>query len=135
MKNRVIGGMLLALALLVVLTPRYIFPVCEYLGKDRMLCTYTGWGEMLLGAVLIAVAVGALMSRTPDALRWLMFVALVGGVVVYAFPSVIGFCRSPQMPCHYGTVPVLRLIGVLMVILSIAGIFLAGRNAGRPKFE
>jgi hypothetical protein len=129
MKNRVVGSITFALGLLVALTPRYILPVCEWAGKKPMNCGYMGRAEIFIGVIVISIAVGAFLSRGAEALRWLMLVGLVTGVMVVLLPQVLGYCPSSQMPCHYSTVPMLRLLGGLLVITSVAGIVMAKPGA------
>lgn len=121
MKNKVFGSVFLILGALVFLTPRYILPVCELYGKARMACSYTGEAELFMGLIMVSIAVGAFFSKVPEALRWLMFVAFFAGLSVILIPEVLGYCPSPRMPCHYGTVPMLRLLGGLSVIGSAVG--------------
>jgi hypothetical protein len=129
MKNKVVGSIVFALGLLVALTPRYILPVCEWAGKKPMNCGYMGRTEILIGLIVISIAAGVFFSKSVEALRWLMLVGFVTGVVVVLAPQVLGYCPSSQMPCHYGTVPMLRLLGGLLVITSIAAAFISRRDA------
>lgn len=117
-----LGIALGVLGLLVILSPRYILPVCEFTGKQRMHCTYTANAELFVGFLMVSLAVGIIASSSPDALRWLMFSALVSGISVIIVPEVLGYCPSPMMPCHYGSVPMLRTLGLLTIILSIIGL-------------
>lgn len=103
-------------------SPRYILPVCEFTGKERMHCTYTANAELFAGLIILSLAVGVLLSSSPEALRWLMFSALISGASVIVIPEVLGYCPSPQMPCRYGAVPMLRTLGLLTVITAIAGL-------------
>lgn len=126
MKNKAVGSIVFAIGLLVSLTPRFILPVCEWSGKQSgMNCGYMGRTEIFLGAIIISVAVGTFFSRGTESLRWLMLVALVTAATVLAVPQVLGYCPSAQMPCHYGTVPMIRLLGVLLIITAIVGMLLS----------
>lgn len=129
MKRRVFGIALGFLGVLVMASPRYILPVCEFAGKGSgMHCTYTANAELFLGFILISLSVGILLSASADAMRWLMFSAFVCGVSVIAVPEVLGYCPSPLMPCHYGTVPLLRTLGILIILTSVAGFITARKN-------
>lgn len=121
MKNRVFGAIFFIIGGLVALTPRYILPVCEYYGKPVMDCSYTAKAEYFAGFVIIAIGVGAFLSKGAEALRWLMFVALVAMVSVIVVPEVMGFCPNPRMYCNYGTVPMLRFLGGLGIVASAVG--------------
>lgn len=86
--------------------------------------------EITLGFILAALSVGLFISRGIHALRWLMFSAFLISIAVLLLPDILGYCASPQMPCNYGTVPMLRLLGALILILSLAGFFSAREKKG-----
>ncbi|MGD2080750.1 MAG: DUF4418 family protein [Nitrospirota bacterium] len=130
-KNKVVGAIIFALGLLTTLSPRFILPVCEFAGKSPMDCGFMGRAEMFTGAIVISIGVGAFFSRGVEALRWLMLVSLVTGVVVIATPHVLGYCPSAQMPCNYGAVPMLRFLGILLIITSAVGLIIS--RAGRSE--
>lgn len=121
MKNKVFGGITGFFGLMSMIGPRYILPYCELTGKNRMACSYTSEAEIFFGMILIFIGIGTFLSKTLDALRWLMLSALACGIAIVAAPSVLGYCHNPDMPCHYGTVPFLRLLGVLAIISSLVG--------------
>lgn len=124
-KNKVFGAIIFALGLLTTLSPRFILPVCEFAGKEPMDCGFMGRAEMFIGAIVISVGVGIFFSRGLEALRWLMLVSLVTGAVVIAVPPVLGYCPSAQMPCHYGAVPMLRFLGILLIVTSAVGLLMS----------
>ncbi|HWR59414.1 MAG TPA: DUF4418 family protein, partial [Thermodesulfovibrionales bacterium] len=62
--NRTFGIVLLLMGLLLALTPRYILPVCEYQGYPQMSCSNTGIAEVLIGVIVMATAVGIILSKT-----------------------------------------------------------------------
>lgn len=126
-KNRILGLVLFLLGALVILSPRYILPVCEFTKSGHQLssCSYMARAEMTLGFLIASVSVAAFISKSAEALRWLMFIAFFISVAVLALPHILGYCASPQMPCNYGTVPMLRLLGGLILIISIIGFFSA----------
>ena len=126
-KNGVFGFIFSLIGFLIILTPRYILPVCEYTRESHALssCSYMGKAEMLFGFVMVGIALGSFFSKTNEALKWLMPPALFTAISVIALPTVTGYCASPHMPCNYGTVPMLRLLGGIAVIVSILGFFLS----------
>lgn len=123
--NRKFGIMLFLIGLLVVLVPRYILPVCEYQGYKEMSCSHTGISEMFMGVIVMAASVGMFFSKTSDTLRWSAFTIFFAGISVIVIPEAIGYCHSSRMPCNYGTIPVLRLLGGLIILLSFAGFFIS----------
>ncbi len=123
--------MLLLIGLLVFLTPRYILPTCEYQGFSKMACSYTGTAEMFIGAIVMTAAVGIILSKTRETLRWSGLTTLTAGLSVIFAPEAIGYCHNSRMPCNYGTVPVLRLLGGLIIILSLAGFLISFKGKER----
>lgn len=133
MRNKAFGVSVFLLGLGVILTPMHLMPVCEYEGRARMICSYTGWSEMITGAVILCVSFGVFLSKSAETFRWLMFTTVALGAAVAATPGIIGFCPSPFMPCNFGAVPVLRLLGVVVSAAALAGFALSFRKAG-PVF-
>jgi hypothetical protein len=121
------------LGALVSLTPRYILPVCEFYGKQRMACSYTGEAELFVGLIMVSISLAAFLSKVKETLKWLMFVAFFAGLSVILIPEVLGYCPSPNMPCHYGTVPLLRLLGGLSVLGSLAGLVMSRGQGPVPR--
>ncbi|MBF0559806.1 MAG: DUF4418 family protein [Nitrospirae bacterium] len=130
MKNKIIGGLLLFVGALILLTPRYIFPTCEYQGFKAMACSYTGTAEMFAGFIIITASAGMFFSKSNEALRWLSLTVFAAGVTVVLLPEKIGYCHSSEMPCHYATVPALRLFGALTLIISLTGMMITLRKTG-----
>jgi len=112
----------MAVAAVIVLTPRFIFPVCE----APMHCYYSFMAEIGTAAIIFAAAAAMLFSRGMEAVRMLGVVSAVSGVSVILYPAMlIGVCGSPRMACHYGALPVWNLMGVVLVLMSAAVFFLA----------
>src|SRR5512139_780733 len=121
MMQKTIGIVLFLIGLMVVLIPRYILPVCEYQGYSRMTCSSTALSEMFLGSIVMVSSLGMFFSRSGEALRWLALTLIVSGTSVLLIPEAIGYCHSSNMPCNYGTIPVLRLAGILIILVSLGG--------------
>lgn len=128
MMNRKFSVALFLLGLLVASVPRFILPVCEYQGFNPMTCSHTGTAESFVGLIILAAAAGLFFSKSGEGLLWLSVVTLVAGISVALLPSAIGYCHSDRMPCNYGTVPALRLLGALIILLSLGGVFLSFRR-------
>jgi len=107
------------LGLLVVLTPRYILPVCEFKGFARMYCSDAAHWEAWIGGAVVMMAIG--LSFSGKKILRVMFSLLIAGagVLVVAVPQVTKFCKSPTMPCNYGSIPALRLLGIGIVVLGL----------------
>jgi len=128
MSNWKFGIPFFVIGLLLVLVPRYILPVCEYQGYNPMSCSHTAIAEMFVGFMVMVTSAGMSFSRGSESLRWLSLPILAAGVSVLWIPEAIGYCHSSQMPCNYATVPVLRLLGVLTVLLSLGSFLLSFRG-------
>lgn len=131
MMNRIFAVLFFLTGLMVLLVPRFILPVCEYQGYSPMACSHTAVAEMFMGVIVMAAAIGLFFSSGSDGLRWLSFTTLASGVSVIWIPQAIGYCHSGQMPCNYATIPVLRLLGALTVLISLAGFLLSFRAKER----
>ena len=129
--NRIFGVIFFLTGLMVLLVPRFILPVCEYQGYNPMACSHTATAEMFMGIMVMAAATGLFFSGSGESLRWLSFTTLAAGISVIWIPEAIGYCHSDRMPCNYGTIPVLRLLGVLVILLSLAGFFFSFRKEKR----
>jgi hypothetical protein len=117
--------------LMLVLVPRYILPVCEYQGYNPMSCSHTAIAEMFTGFVVMVTSASMFFSRGSESLRWLSLPILAAGISVLWIPEAIGYCHSSRMPCNYATVPVLRLLGVLIILLSLCSFLLSFKREKR----
>jgi hypothetical protein len=131
MIQKTIGIVLFLMGLMVVLVPRYILPVCEYQGYSKMACSYTALSEMFLGFIVMVSSLGIFFSRSAEALRWLALILIVSGTSVLLIPEAIGYCHSSSMPCNYGTIPVLRLTGILIILVSLGGFLASLKRTSR----
>lgn len=129
MMRKTIGIVLFLMGLMVVLLPRYILPVCEYQGFSRMACSSTSVSEMFMGLIVMVSSLGIFFSKSAETLRWLALILIASGTSVLLIPEVIGYCHSSSMPCNYGTIPVLRLTGVLIILVSLGGLLASFKRA------
>lgn len=130
MTNRGFGALFLVTGLAVILTPRFILPVCEYAGYEPMACSTTATAEIVAGAAIVVIAVSLLLTPGKRSLRLLCGIALIAGASVVYLPEAVGYCRNVGMPCNYGTVPALRLLGTVTILASLAGFFLSLKPEG-----
>ncbi len=127
--------LLLVLGVLIALTPRYIFPVCEYKGMRIMTqgggyvpmrCFYTGQAELGLGLLIVLLSAFLLLSTQRETQIYLSLSLAAAFSLSLLLPTVlIGICRSPTMPCRVGTWPALLLEGSVGIILSLLSLGLA----------
>ena len=133
MREKVFGAVFALLGLLVILTPRYILPVCEFKGFKPMHCSEAAHFELYAGLALIGIGLGAAFLRGRAAGLVLGLLAAAAGAAVIYIPQATGFCKSPMMPCHYGAVPALRLLGGITILAGLAGAWRMGRSGGGPS--
>ncbi len=115
------GGVLL------LLMPTVILPICEYRGFPPMHCSETALAEYLIGALFIAAAAALFFLQKDRQLLVVESAAILLSVAAFVAPDMIGYCKSPQMPCHYGTVPAVKFVSaaaglglIISVMLRIA---------------
>ena len=124
----VIGGLLL------VLVPRFILPVCEFSGYQPMHCSDTARAEQYAGILLACAGIAVLLLHRPGMVLAAL-VAVIGlCAAALSFPGIYGYCKSPKMPCNYGTVPSIRLIAVVTAAIAlIASISVVKRLLRKDK--
>ncbi len=115
--------------LLLVLTPRYILPACEYEGFPRMHCTDTAHAEMIAGAVLLVVGIAALFLKSAASTIGAAVVGLVLSIASFVLPDKIGYCMSSRMPCNYGMVPAVRFISVVVGLIMAVAVVVSVKRA------
>jgi hypothetical protein len=137
---KVVGGLLIALALLVAIVP--MFTDCQSQGRSLTLangreipmkCHWTGLAELALAAPLLVV--GALMttSRRTESLRNMNVITAVVGILVILLPAtLIGVCANPDMRCNAVMKPSLILAGALVLALGLVGVLRALRRKDEP---
>ncbi len=119
----IIGGVLL------VLTPRYILPACEYEGFPRMHCSDTAHAEMILGGVFIAVGIAAMVLKSAASTIAAGIAGFVLSLVSFWFPDKFGYCMSSRMPCNYGMVPAVRFLAVTISVIMAVGVIVAAKRS------
>jgi len=126
--TRGIGALLVLLGIIIILTPWFIFPVCEIYGsfvetktgmKLPMPCGYSARAETGVGAMIV-VAGGLLIARrTPETKQAVGVFSIAAGVLVILFPTVlIGMCRLADHPCRQLTLPALEILGAAVIIIG-----------------
>jgi hypothetical protein len=131
--RRLIGITAIAGGLLLILTPRYILPACEYEGFSRMHCSDTAQAEKSTGVILFATGIATLFIKKAGMTLTGGLSVLALSVVSFTLPDIFGYCMSSRMPCNYGMVPGLRFIAVMVgiiMIVSVAGITRNHRKKG-----
>lgn len=136
-----ISALLIITGILIILTPWYIFPVCDTkdpagasledmnqqvpskmvcsLSSGFMNCWYTARVESLFGVLIILSGIVLLPAKQNSVLsrRGVMIMGL--GVSVVLVPvSIIGMCDMTGTICNLGTKPALILLGSIVTLLG-----------------
>jgi hypothetical protein len=138
-----LAGVLVILGALIVITPWYIFPVCEakgitshpmskmssVAGSDQsmgtstvtiMKCGYTARAEAAIGALIILAGLTLIALPERDSRRAIGIIGIGLGAVTALVPTVlIGVCTAADSPCRIGTLPALIILGTLTIIAGI----------------
>lgn len=113
-----IGCSLIA-AILYIMVPRYIFPVCADNGPLIMKCIRTAQAETGVGISLILICGiffgKPLIRRKKIAAGLIILLSILGT----AIPIIlIGVCPGHRMPCRMGTQPALLLLSFVLFIIA-----------------
>jgi len=119
---------LLILGLLVILVPRFILPVCEYTGKPVMKCSFVAHYEMWIGAGILLGSICFFWIKKLQVQLGILLACTLAGIAIIWLPEYLGYCKSPSMPCNYGTVPALRLLGGTLILFSFSSFLLSIRR-------
>lgn len=109
----ILGGLFLILA------PRYILPVCEFQGYQPMHCSETARAELYAGVALAAAGVAIILLRRPVPVLGALAAAIGISIAALCLPGIYGYCKSPKMPCNYGTIPALRLVAAVNAAIAL----------------
>ncbi len=134
MSARIIGITIIILGVFLLVTPRYIFPVCGVgryapepgtpIGKHG--CHDTLKAETALGIALLPLGLVPVMWPRRKVLMGVSIATLLTALLVILFPTVItGICKMPTMPCRLGTQPALVIEGILLGLAGVAGLLAA----------
>ncbi|MFH1328583.1 MAG: DUF4418 family protein [Candidatus Bathyarchaeota archaeon] len=130
----------IVLGIIVAILPYYLLPVCGMADPPKMLetargmfvpmkCSYMAGAEVALGSMIALVGAVLIVTRTSDAKRWVSFVGIILGIFVILVPwYLIGACMTPTMPCVVGTRPGLTVMGVLVIIVNVVGMWMLGKE-------
>ena len=117
--KRTVGIATLVGGLLLILVPRFILPVCEYQGYQPMHCSDTARAELYAGILLVGAGIAVLLLRRPGLVLGALLTAIAVAAAAFTFPEVYGYCKSPKMPCNYGTIPAIRLIATAAAVTTL----------------
>lgn len=123
------GAGVIALGALVAITPRYIFPVCEYygvrmdmgMGKSLpMSCYYTDRASLLIGIIIAVIGIAIIIASRPETLRPLALVLAGAGAATILVPTwLFPVCHNADMHCNQGAKPSLIVLGVISMMTAV----------------
>jgi hypothetical protein len=125
------AGLMIVLALLIGIVPQ--FTSCESRGRHLALadgreipmkCHWTGQAEVALAVPLVAAGLSLARARRKETLRMVSAIGAVLGLFVILLPTtLVGVCANPDMICNSIMRPSLILMGGLVVVLGLSGVF------------
>lgn len=125
----IVQGML---AVLQILVPSVIFPVCQKEieklsgGTVPMKCHWFAVATIILGALLLVQAILKLFLKSRETRLYNGAVTLATGIATLICTSncVIGVCTNAKMACRMGTLPAVCILGGATAFLGTLEILL-----------
>lgn len=128
---KITAVVMVALALVIGVVP--MFTDCQSQGRQLTLdngrnipmkCHWTGRAELALAFPLLLTGSLLGFNKRKETLRNLSIVSGVLGIFVIALPTaLIGVCANPDMVCNSIMKPTLILLGSLIVMMSVYGVY------------
>jgi hypothetical protein len=125
---RIFAVIFLIAGILIAVGPWTIFPVCEY-GATSMKCHYTAEAEIVVG-VMIAL-LGLLLAFVKSTETQIVIGVGEAGLGIFAVlisTTLIGMCPATTMECHLLAEPTLKILGAVVVILSLVLVYVAWKK-------
>jgi energy-converting hydrogenase Eha subunit A len=137
---RLLAISIVILAILIGVLPQFFN--CQYDGKALTLadgrqvpmkCYWTARASLLVAVPLLAVGLLLAFSRQRETRRALALLGAIAGVLVILLPTwLIGVCQHPGASCNLVMKPALILMGILVIVASLAGLVLSSRPRSAP---
>jgi hypothetical protein len=124
MKKRIISGAAMTLlGLLIAFGPHFLFKACEVTAESVPRCHWSVQAEIGIGIIIATLGICLVVFANPHIRFGLTAGIFFTGVVALLIPHIlIGGCAMMTMACRRVTFPALSVIGILVLILSVAGI-------------
>lgn len=132
---KIAAALMIVLALVIGIIPQ--FTDCQSQGRHLTLengktvpmkCHWTGQAEVALAGPLFLTGSLLAFNRRKETLRNLSLLgAVLGGFVILLPTALIGVCANPDMVCNAVMKPSLILMGSLVVVLSLIGVYQSTR--------
>ena len=127
MKEKVLDIVQLLIGIALVLTPKFIAPVCPYdhgSGNPPMKCFHMGNAVFTLGSALVFILiVNILIKNDAVKLGLQVGIGILSLCAIYISKWGIGGCMHHDMSCQARTIPTVLLLGGIMVVLAGVSIF------------
>lgn len=130
----IIGAINILIGIFLILIPRFIFPICEYVGKHvttvagtqiPMKCFYMAKAEYIMAILIVIASLLLIFSKSLEAKRELYLIISASAIFVILIPTTfIGVCLSREMSCKIGTKPTLVLLGCMLLLSNLFGLIL-----------
>lgn len=121
------GAGVITLGAIIAITPRFLFPVCEYKGifmqlannrTDYMHCHYTTVASYILAGLICLIGVTIVLANKRETVRMLSVVLAGAAIAVILTPVVFPICQNPDDPCNHGAKPMLIVMGIVTFFLA-----------------
>lgn len=86
----------------------------------HMMCYKACVSAAVIGTIVAAIAIGALFIKNKKVNLAASGLLFLGGILVIIIPKFNGYCKMETMACREITEPTLIVLGVLIILLSIA---------------
>jgi len=115
----------IVLGVLVAITPRFLFPVCEYegifmqLGNDKtthMGCYFLSMASYVMGTMVALVGLTLLLAKGRETIRMLSVILGGAGIAVMVLPFFFPICLNPDHPCNRGAKPLIMVLGIVTLM-------------------
>jgi len=133
-KNVFFGSTVIALGLLVALSPQFLFKVCSAHSNTFPLCHWTAQAELGMGMIIAALGICFIVFIDPKTQLGLTLGVLFTSIMVIGTPhALIGGCKASEMACHRVAFPALTVIGIVLLVYSIILIVFSERKMSHKE--
>jgi hypothetical protein len=128
--TRIVGVVITVIGILIVAIPWLILPVCGQVVAAQSPknstgvhgCDNTLIAETVIGCITILAGLMAAFIPKKKMILGVSLLTIVLAALVILFPTEItGVCKIPTMPCVYGTLPGLVVIGIGLALTGVSG--------------
>jgi len=119
-KSIIFGSIVIALGLLVALSPQFIFRVCSPHSSTYPACHWTAQAELGMGMLIVALGLCFIIFPDPRAQIGLTLGILFASILSLGLPyALIGGCIDTTMSCHKAAFPAITVFGSMLLLFSV----------------